>query len=66
MNKPLLSAGTLRQRVVYGMNTRGFGAKMQSHYIRMVSRFAVFLSRSPTLRQLRTVAGSSCICRRLA
>jgi integrase/recombinase XerD len=49
MNKPSLPAagGTLRQRLIEDMNLRGFTAKTQHYYIRIVSRFAVFLSRSP-------------------
>src|SRR5271165_426504 len=49
MTKPVLpSAPTdLRQRMIEDMNVRGFCAKTQHDYLRIVSRFAVFLGRSP-------------------
>ena len=37
----------LRQRLIDDMTLRGFGAKTQHDYIRIVSRFAAFLGRSP-------------------
>lgn len=37
----------LRQRMIEDMNVRGFCAKTQHDYLRIVSRFAVFLERSP-------------------
>lgn len=37
----------LRQRMIEDMNVRGFCAKTQHDYLRIVSRFAVFLGRSP-------------------
>ena len=49
MNKPFsVSARTgLRQRMIEDMGIRGFSAKTQHDYLRIVSRFAVFLGRSP-------------------
>jgi integrase/recombinase XerD len=48
MNKPLsVAANALRRRLIEDMNLRGFTAKTQRYYIRIVSRFAAFLSRSP-------------------
>jgi integrase/recombinase XerD len=49
MNKPI-SVPTrpgLRQRMIEDMNVRGFSAKTQHDYLRIVSRFAAFLGRSP-------------------
>ena len=37
----------LRQRMIEDMGIRGFSAKTQHDYLRIVSRFAVFLGRSP-------------------
>jgi integrase/recombinase XerD len=37
----------LRQRMIEDMNVRGFCAKTQHDYLRNVTRFAVFLGRSP-------------------
>jgi integrase/recombinase XerD len=37
----------LRQRMIEDMNVRGFSAKTQHDYLRIVSRFAAFLGRSP-------------------
>ncbi len=39
----------LRQRMIEDMNVRGFSAKTQHDYLRIVSRFAVFLGHSPGL-----------------
>ena len=49
MNKPFSPAGVsnLRQRLVEDMTLRGFGEKTQRDYVRIVSRFAAFLGRSP-------------------
>jgi site-specific recombinase XerD len=49
MNKPLLSAaaGSLRGRLIEDMNLRDFTEKTQRYYIRIISRFAAFLGRSP-------------------
>src|SRR5713226_5259871 len=49
MNKPLsISARRdLRQRMIEDMSVRGFSAKTQHDYQRIVSRFAAFLGRSP-------------------
>jgi len=49
MNKPISPAagGSLRQRLIEDMTLRGFGEKTQRDYIRIVSRFAAFLGRSP-------------------
>ncbi len=49
MNKPHIPspAITLRQRLVEDMTLRGFGEKTQHDYLRIVSRFAAFLGRSP-------------------
>jgi site-specific recombinase XerD len=49
MNKPISPAGgsSLRQRLIEDMTLRGFGEKTQHDYIRIVSRFAAFLGRSP-------------------
>jgi integrase/recombinase XerD len=51
MNKPFTAAtGTgLRQRMIEDMNVRGFSAKTQHDYLRIVARFAAFLKRSPDL-----------------
>ncbi len=49
MNKPVTSATGLRQRMIEDMNVRGFSAKTQHDYLRMVERFAAFLGRSPDL-----------------
>ena len=37
----------LRQRMIEDMNVRGFCAKTQQDYLRNVTRFAMFLGRSP-------------------
>ena len=37
----------LRQRMIEDMTVRGFSAKTQHDYLRIVSRFAVFLGRTP-------------------
>jgi len=49
MNKPLppAVAGSLRGRLIEDMSLRGFTEKTQHHYIRIISRFAGFLGRSP-------------------
>jgi site-specific recombinase XerD len=49
MNKPLppAVAGRLRGRLIEDMNLRGFTGKTQRYYIRIISRFAAFLGRSP-------------------
>ena len=49
MNKPLSAPARrdLRQRMVEDMNVRGFSAKTQHDYRRIVSHFAAFLGRSP-------------------
>jgi integrase/recombinase XerD len=49
MNKPSTPAArsSLRQRLIEDMNLRGFSAKTQHDYLRIVSRFARFLGRSP-------------------
>jgi hypothetical protein len=49
MNKPLppAVAGSLRARLIEDMNLRGFTEKTQRYYIRIISRFAAFLGRSP-------------------
>ncbi len=49
MTKPVaMPASTdLRRRMIEDMNVRGFCAKTQHDYLRIVSRFAVFLGRSP-------------------
>lgn len=49
MTKPVaMPASTdLRRRMIEDMNVRGFCAKIQHDYLRIVSRFAVFLGRSP-------------------
>lgn len=49
MNKRFAAAtGTgLRQRMIEDMNVRGFSAKTQHDYLRIVSRFTAFLGRSP-------------------
>src|SRR5260370_34855856 len=49
MNKPLSMPARrdLRQRMIEDMNVRGFSAKTQHDYLRIVSRFAAFLGRSP-------------------
>jgi site-specific recombinase XerD len=51
MNKPFTPAtgNGLRQRMIEDMNVRGFSAKTQHDYLRIVSRFAAFLGRSPDL-----------------
>jgi len=51
MNKPLSlpARRDLRQRMIEDMNVRGFSAKTQHDYLRIVSRFAAFLGRSPDL-----------------
>src|ERR1700677_4515335 len=51
MNKPLCLPARrgLRQRMIGDMNVRGFSAKTQHDYLRIVSRFAAFLGRSPDL-----------------
>ncbi len=49
MNKPFSVPARpgLRQRMIEDMGIRGFSAKTQHDYLRIVSRFAVFLGRSP-------------------
>jgi integrase/recombinase XerD len=50
MNKPVSPAAgvsNLRQRLIEDMTVREFGEKTQRGYIRVVSRFAAFLGRSP-------------------
>ena len=49
MNKPLSvpARADLRQRMIEDMAVRGFSAKTQHDYLRIVSRFAAFLGRSP-------------------
>jgi integrase/recombinase XerD len=49
MNKPfsVLARPGLRQRMIEDMTVRGFSAKTQHDYLRIVSRFAVFLGRTP-------------------
>jgi len=49
MNKPFTAAtGTgLRQRMIADMKVRGFSAKTQHDYLRIVARFTAFLGRSP-------------------
>ena len=49
MNKPFSVSARpgLRQRMIEDMGIRGFSAKTQYDYLRIVSRFAVFLARSP-------------------
>jgi integrase/recombinase XerD len=49
MNKPFSVSARpgLRQRMIEDMGIRGFSAKTQHDYMRIVSRFAVFLARSP-------------------
>ena len=49
MNKPFSVSARpgLRQRMIEDMGIRGFSAKTQHDYQRIVSRFAVFLGRSP-------------------
>ena len=49
MTKPLSvpSPVALRQRMIEDMTVRGFSAKTQHDYLRIVSRFAAFLGRSP-------------------
>ena len=51
MNKPLSvpARRDLRQRMIEDMNVRSFSAKTQHDYLRIVSRFAAFLGRSPDL-----------------
>ena len=49
MNKPFSVSARpgLRQRMIEDRGIRGFSAKTQHDYLRIVSRFAVFLGRSP-------------------
>jgi integrase/recombinase XerD len=49
MHKPFSVSArpSLRQRMIEDMGIRGFSAKTQHDYLRIVSRFAVFLARSP-------------------
>ena len=49
MNQPLSMPARrdLRQRMIEDMSVRGFSAKTQHDYQRIVSRFAAFLGRSP-------------------
>ena len=51
MNNPLSvpARRDLRKRMIEDMNVRGFSAKTQHDYLRIVSRFAGFLGRSPDL-----------------
>jgi integrase/recombinase XerD len=39
----------LRRRMIEDMTVRGFGEKTQSHYIRHVKNFTIFLGRSPDM-----------------
>ena len=50
MTKPVATPAStdLRRRMIEDMNVRGFCAKTQHDYLRIVSRFAVFLRRSPS------------------
>lgn len=49
MNKPFAAPVhlDLRQRMTVDMTVRGFSAKTQHDYLRVVTRFAAFLGRSP-------------------
>ena len=49
MNKPFSAPVRLdlRQRMIEDMTVRGFSAKTQHDYLRVVTRFAAFLERSP-------------------
>ena len=49
MTKPVAvsSPANLRQRMIEDMNVRGFCAKIQHDYMRIISCFAAFLGRSP-------------------
>ena len=49
MNKPFSAPvrPDLRQRMIEDMTVRGFSAKTQHDYLRVVTRFAAFLGRSP-------------------
>jgi len=49
MNKPFSAPVRLdlRQRMIEDMTVRGFSAKTQHDYLRVVTRFAAFLGRSP-------------------
>ncbi len=51
MNQPHSAPGRrdLRQRMIEDMNVRGFSAKTQHDYLRIVEHFAAFLGRSPDL-----------------
>lgn len=49
MNKPVTPATGLRQRMIEDMNVRGFSAKTQHGYLRVVERFAAFLGHLPHL-----------------
>ena len=49
MKKPVTPATGLRQRMIEDMNVRGFSAKTQHGYLRIVERFAAFLGHSPHL-----------------
>src|SRR4051812_15811895 len=44
---PPAATGSLRERLIEDMSLRGFSEKTQRYYIRIVSRFAAFLHRSP-------------------
>ena len=59
MNKPFsVPAGLgLRQRMIEDMGIRGFSAKTQHDYLRIVSRFAAFLGRSPESATAEDVRG---------
>ena len=64
MNKPLSvpARADLRQRMIEDMAVRGFSAKTQHDYLRIVSRFAAFLGRSPdnaTAEDIRRSRSSS-------
>ena len=49
MTKPVATPAStdLRRRMIEDMNVRGLCAKTQRDYLRIVTRFAVFLGRSP-------------------
>ena len=49
MNKPFSTPVRLdlRRQMIEDMAVRGFSAKTQHDYLRVVSRFAAFLERSP-------------------
>ncbi len=64
MNKPFSAPVRLdlRQRMIEDMAVRGFSAKTRHDYLRIVSRFAAFLGRSPisaTAEDVRRARSSS-------